>query len=304
MLGVAAAVLAGAGAMAAAASALLLIAYLDAGSSSGEVVSSALYSIAALAAVAAFSFAAVAFLGDPAQRWKRLGAGAALFAGSLVLSMAGDVIRAVNSADQGYDGTLVASEFVSVAAGVVFLTGAIWTAIGLLGRRGETTPGRTLSRERRLAAASMALAVSFGLAAAATLLERAAYAESPFYSYFGYPSDLAFVAAGLAISLVAAAIAAIAFLTPSLSQTPTVAARARRDRLLGIAAGVFALGYLAIGVGEVTIALDVARIGHSDTYLAALWLKVPAAFGYAIAGACVAVGLFSASRRALSPVGS
>ena len=180
---------------------------------------------------------------------------------------------------------VVAARFATVFAALAASRGFSATA--------SSTPD-AIRRESWLGWAAGGLAVSYGLAMLSQVFIAHYLREAGATSSYRTGVDVAIF--GYAIALLAGAIAAFGFRGSRRRQHERVAKwLSRRDGVLGLATGVFALAFLLMGIG---VLLEVAAApdnGFNSTKIAVLWLAVAFALGNAIASACAAFGFSSSS---------
>ncbi len=106
-----------------------------------------------------------------------------------------------------------------------------------------------------------------------------------------YLTGLDVAICGYPIALLAGATAAFGFRGSRRRQHEGVANwLSRRDGVLGLATGVFALAFLLMAIGLFLEATAGPDNGFNSTKFAVLWLAVAFALGNAIVSACAAAG--------------
>lgn len=229
--------------------------------------------------VAALAFAVFAFLGDLSSRSRKLWIAFSLAAASLLLEALSDAVTSYFFATTDFiPGTGVAFNVVDTVAVLVAAAAAWIVAIAYL--RAESSGFAT--RDGRLGTASGVAVGVFVLVAASHILQLIFYSDlgvsSALSTGFGIGAGGSFVAAG------AFAVAAVGLLRyPGHSE--------RRDLLVGIAASIFAGGYLLVALGDLISATAFSDNGFDGTTIASAWLGTVGSIAICGAGVCAALGL-------------
>ncbi len=286
LLGVSAAILAASVLVLAAADVLGLTDLIDAGQPMGFRIAQGCSVIFDLVLVSAFGLSSAAFLSRAEHRSKRLEVGATLAALGVSFGLISAAIATATSINHHFPNSYVTSGSFVVAARFATVFAALAASGGFSATASSTD---AIRRESWLGWAAGGLAVSYGLAMLSQVFIARYLHEAGATSSYRTGVDVTIF--GYAIALLAGAIAAFGFRGSRRRQHERVAKwLSRRDGVLGLATGVFALAFLLMGIG---VLLEVAAApdnGFNSTKIAVLWLVVAFALGNAIASACAAFG--------------
>jgi hypothetical protein len=221
----------------------------------------------AVALAAAFGVSRAGFLGNTREnRARTLAIAAGLFAAYAAAAFADHLIFLINTGDEPWKST--ASQWASVAEGLALLVAALLIRIGLRSSR----PGRLLGWGCLVLAGHYLLSASafgFGLA-----------------GYYDFFSPSARVVATFIASAVGYLVAAIAAVKAAIAFR---AGGSRRDRELGVAAILFAVGFLITTGGAIISASSAGRVS--------LWLTSFYVLALAVAAGVGAAAFFSLEQR-------
>lgn len=237
-------------------------------------------------ALAAFGTALAAFLlPSRGTRTTVLAAAACLFVGVGLAEFAGDLIRVIFGASHTQPWQFLASQSAGAAAGASLAIAALLVALGV----------RATRPEGRLGWAAIALAGSYALLCAAYSFELAGYLQLPLTLPRELTGGLGTIAGGHFVVAAAAVVAGIAFFTANGRRQRGEAWQAQRESSLGVAASVFAVGFLVASIGLMLLSSSEGGTGRNK---AEEWLQAVGQLMLAFAAACGAVGFFL-SRRGL-----
>lgn len=245
-------------------------------------------------ALAAFGTALTAFLVTSRSRRTRvLAAAAALFVCDGLAGLAGDLIRVIFGSGHSQSWQFLASQGAAAAAGASLAVAALLVALGV----------RAARPDGRLGWASIALVGAFALLSTAYSFELAGFLHLPFALSDEFSGGLGTIAGGHFVVAVAAVVAGVAFFTSDGRRRRGEAWQAQREGSLGIAACVFAVGFLAVSIGLMLLSSSQGGSGRNKVEE---WLQAVAELMLALAAVCGAVGFFfsrrDAERRASSSV--
>jgi hypothetical protein len=238
--------------------------------------------------IAAFGTALAAFLIAPRRlRTTVLAVAAVLFVGHGLAQFAGDLLRTIFGASDPGAWQFIAAVSAGSAAGASLAVAAVLVAIGI----------RSSRPDGRLGAAAIALAVSFALLCAAYGIDLAGYLDLDLPT--ALPSDLTdglgTIAAGQFVIAVGALVAGLAFLGSNGRRLRGEAWQAQRERSLGIAATVLAVGFLVASVGRMLVS---SAENGSSRNTAEAWLQAVGLLLLAPAAVWGAIGFFVSARAA------
>jgi hypothetical protein len=198
-----------------------------------------------LVLIPAFASAAAAFLGEPSDRATRLRRAALIAAFGFGLLMVATAIRAgvyANIGSVDFITKLVAGESLQATSELLAAIAAAMASVAFLPSRSEPAV-----RNWWLGLASVALGGVFLLSMVGHIVALSAGLN-------GGSSRLALGASGAGVGLVAAGIAAGAFLLARGPQERTGDWWSKRDGVLGIAQAVLALAFLLAAIGDAILA--------------------------------------------------
>jgi MFS family permease len=236
--------------------------------------------------LAAFGTALAAFLLAPrSRRTTVLAVAAGLFVGYGLAQLAGNLVLAIFESSHSAPWQFIGAESAGAAAGAIVAIAALLVAVGI----------RSSRPDGRLGSASIVLAGSFALLCASYSLELAGYLDFPFTVPGRVSGGLGTTAAGYFVEAVAALVAGVAFLTSNSRRRRGEAWQAQRESSLGIAASVFAVGFLVASAGRMLVA---SLEGGTSRNKAEEWLQAVGLLLLALAAVCGAVGFFVSSHEA------
>jgi hypothetical protein len=237
-------------------------------------------------ALAAFGTAMVAFLlRSPRARTTVLAVAAGLFAGYGLSTLAAALIDLIQSWGSGFGPWEFKADGIAQAgAGASLAIAALLVLIGVLSTRPDGLLG----------SGSVGLSGHFVLLAAAYSFNLAGFLR------LGPPPrevswGLGTHAGGNLVVGIGAALAAVAFFTSNGRRKRGVPWQVRREGSLGVAASVFALGFLVASVGLMLLASQISGDGRSE---AEYWLQAVGQLVLAFAAVCAAAGFFLSRRGA------
>jgi hypothetical protein len=240
--------------------------------------------LSAAAAVAAFVLAARAFLHARKKRPARLGAAMALLAVSFLAGAAGFATEAIFFSTRRF--TLRgAEEAFAMQAGAAFLLAvAFLVAAAAFLRTGA--PAALAQRDRLLGWACVGLAIGVVALTSGTVLLARMYSDlatSP------YVAGIGTVAAGDAIAVLAALVAAGAFFTSNPG--------GKRDMRLGVGSAIAFGAFLVGAAGYLLVAWVAPSNSVDSTLLLADWFSGFGTLVFALAFLCAAAGLWPPAPR-------
>jgi hypothetical protein len=237
-------------------------------------------------ALAAFGTALAAFLlASRRTRTTVLAVAACLFVGDGLAELAGDVTRVIFGANHSEAWKFLASQSAAAAGGASLAVAALLVALGV----------RTARPDGRLGWASIALAGAFALLCAAYSFELAAVLQLSFTPPGKFTGGLGTIVGGHFVTSAAAVVAGVAFFTSNGRRQRGEDWQDRREGSLGIAASVFAVGFVATSIGLMLLA---ASEGGGGRNVAERWLLAVGQLMLALAAVCGAVGFFLSRRDA------
>lgn len=246
-----------------------------------------------LALIGAFACSSAAFLLEVAHRARRLELGATLAAVGATIGVAGGAIATITGIDHQFPEIyvlvltlMVAARFASVFAALSTSKAFSWMS--------RTEPDVLARRDRKLAWASLSLAVSYALVMIGQifLISYASGRDASREVLVGVSLN----AAGAGLAGGAGAIGALAFYMSQHQSACRGDWAEKRDGLLGIATVVFACAFFVIGAGLIVQADGVG--GHDASATAQFALAGASSVGNAVASVCASVG-FMSSRRSI-----
>jgi hypothetical protein len=230
--------------------------------------------------VAAFGTALAAFLLTPRRlRTTVLAVAAVLFVGHGVAEFAANLVRTIFGASHSEAWQFTSSFGAGAAAGATLAIGAVLAAIGI----------RSSRPDGRLGAASIALAASLALLCAAYSFDLAGYLNFPFQLPGHVRDGLGTTAAGEFVAAVGALVAGLAFLASHGRRLRGEMWQAQRERALGLAASIMAVGFLVAGAGRMLISTSASGTSRNE---AEAWLTAVGATLLGLAAVCGAIGFF------------
>jgi hypothetical protein len=248
-----------------------------------------------LVLVSAFGLSSGAFLSRAEHRSRRLEVGATLAALGGTVGLISAAIATATSINHHYLNSYITSGSFVVAARFATVFAALAASRGFSATASSTPDA--VRRESWLGWAAGGLAVSYGLAMLSQVFIAPYLREAGATS--SYRTGVDVMIFGYAIALLAGAIAAFGFRGSRRRQHERVAKwLSRRDGVLGLATGAFALAFLLTGIGVLLETAAAPDNGFNSTKIAVLWLAVAFALGHTIASACASFGFSrSASYR-------
>ena len=245
--------------------------------------------------VSAFVLSSAAFLSEAEHRSRRLEVGATLAAVGVSFGLISAAIATATSIDHHYPSSYITSGSFVVAARFTTVFAALAASRGFSSTTGSAHDA--IRRESWLGWAAGGLAASYGLAMLSLVFSAQYLSKAGITSSYTTGVDIAIF--GYALALLAGAIAAFGFRGSRRRQHEGVANWiSRRDGVLGLATGTFALAFLLIGIASLLEATAGPDNGFNSTNIAIQWLVVAFALGNAIASACASFGF---SRDSSSP---
>jgi len=249
--------------------------------------SEGLAALSSLLAVGGYAAAFAGFLHATPRR-RLLGLAGIFFAASGAAGAADHVVRSVEYTTHPVGGKFQAAEIVGAAGSLAFVAAGVVVAVAFLSSR----EGRR--RDLVLGWAAVALVAYFCLTFVSLLLYAIAYSD--LHAPSGVASGLGVQAAGFAVAVGGAVVAARAFLRSD--PDGEWQRLAHRDGLLAEAATIVGLGSLGTAIGAMVYAGALSDLETDTKQLATNWLSGVSYLGLACAAICAGVA-FRASRREL-----
>lgn len=221
---------------------------------------------------AAFGLAARATRAFRENRDASVARAAWLAAGAFAIGFVGVTYQAVVDAGEGLPASGVAGGFCGAAAQAWYAVAALVAARAFVRAAGGG------DRDPSLARAGVCLGIAFAFGVAEALLAARLFDVTDVFSAGGIVAGLLIMAAGSAVCAAACVAATVGF-------------AARRERVLALAANLFASGNVVFAVGLGIFAASFHGSGLSNTGLVMVWLLAASGAGTAAGAVCFVVAL-------------